>query len=345
MKQKLSFIVKLGVLVLAFWGICCKSVQAKDNAPTQQDRSFTVKAILPKNQVTDKETFFDLQVKPNQKQKLSMIVMNIGKKPMTIKINLNNAYTSSNGIISYDRSKVKLYQPLQPSLTDLIIGKRTATVKVQPQETKIVSFPYKAPAEPFKGIILGGIVATSAVGSSTKSNFAIQNQIQYVTGIVLRSNMDHVQPDLKMSKEVTGKSRSTQQGIGFTLYNPAPINVSGMKMNAHFIRNKKQHIKKTMSSLQVAPNSKWQVMIPFKKVKPGSYKLNLTLTAKNGYKKSFVRHFTISKAQTAILHKKTTPKRYNRVLPWIFVGFFLVIILGLVYLLWIYLKARNNRGR
>lgn len=346
MKRRRISILVILVLLLGIGTISStNSVVAAKKLPTQE-RSFTVKAILPNNQTTNQETFFDLQTKPKQKQRLQLLVSNIGKKPLDIKVQLNDAYTSGNGIISYDRPKVKLYKPQNPALTELINGKRTYHVHVKPQYSKIVTFTYQAPKTEFNGIILGAIVATAGVSSSKKSEFAIQNQVQYVTGVVLRSKKDTVKPAITMGKHVIATTRSQQTGLGFTLYNAAPINVSQMKMTSSVKRKgNSKVITKKLRNLQMAPSSTWNVLLPQNKIHPGSYTLTLHLQAKNHYHKTFVRHFTVTKANANAIKKATQPKHYNRLLPWIFIGLVLIIVLGLLYLLWIYLKGQNKNGR
>ncbi|UQS83212.1 DUF916 domain-containing protein [Bombilactobacillus thymidiniphilus] len=342
MKYKISMLI----MMICSWFVFLQPTNAQARSGDQtQPHSFSVRAILPDNQINNKETFYDLKVTPDAQQDLKLAVINLGTKTTKVTVAVNDAYTSNNGIISYDRSNVKLYKANQPSLSSLIVGKHSKKVILKPQETKVVSFTYKAPKNPFSGIILGGVSATANAGESTNSNFAIQNRVQYVTGIVLRSKPDEaVTPNVTMSKDVVARSRNMQKGIGFELRNSAPINVSGMKLRATFIHNGKKTVKK-MDNLQMAPNSIWHVLLPFDKLPAGSYKLTLVINAKNGYSKTFVRHFTITQKQATKVEKSTQPKRPHRFLPWLFIFGILIVLAVVLYLLWIYMRGQNQHRR
>ncbi|MGL5884986.1 MAG: WxL protein peptidoglycan domain-containing protein, partial [Bombilactobacillus sp.] len=115
-------VVITGWFFLTTW--CLPTAAANKANNNQPARSFTVKAVIPHNQIDKKLTYYDLQVYPQQKQTLKMVVTNLGTKKLKVDLNINNAYTSQNGIISYDKSYVHLYKAQQPALSDLVQGKR-----------------------------------------------------------------------------------------------------------------------------------------------------------------------------------------------------------------------------
>ena len=206
-------VVITGCLFLTTWFLPTAAANKDNN--NQPARSFTVKAVIPHNQTDKKLTYYDLQVHPQQKQTLKMVVTNLGTKKLKVDLNINNAYTSQNGIISYDKSYVHLYKAQQPALSDLVQGKRHKSIVIDPQQSRTVKFTYQAPKTSFRGIILGGITASAAVGNSRKKNLTIQNRIRYVTGVVLRSQSHKVNPHLTLGPNVRAQSRNMQSGLNF----------------------------------------------------------------------------------------------------------------------------------
>lgn len=324
------------------FGFLSQPVAAKSQA---EPYAYTVKPILPDNQTDSQATFYNLQVQPQQKQTLKLLISNIGTKKIVVHVAVNDSYTSDNGIIGYDHAQVTPYRPQNPQLSSLIVGKRTGKVILNPKASDIYQFTYQAPAKPIKGLILGGVTTVATAGSSNAEQLSIQNRIRYVNGIVLRSNHDPVTPQVTMSKQVTGKVRTMQKGVGFKLFNSAPINIGSIQLQAHFTLPSGKHKTVKLNNLQMAPSSTWNAFIPMEKLAAGNYTLKLNFTARNHYSKVFIRHFTISKAQRKHLIREQQPKRYNNVWVWIIlIGILALVFVGLYYLL-IYLKGRNQKSK
>ena len=342
--KRIKFVHALVVVITGWFFLttwCLPTAAANKANNNQPARSFTVKAVISHNQIDKKLTYYDLQVHPQQKQTLKMVVTNLGTKKLKVDLNINNAYTSQNGIISYDKSYVHLYKAQQPALSDLVQGKRHKSIVIDPQQSQTVKFTYQAPKTSFRGIILGGITASAAVGNSRKKNLTIQNRIRYVTGVVLRSQSHKVNPHLTLGANVRAQSRNMQSGLNFELRNAQPINLSKMKLRVRITPKTKNMPLRKLNNMQMAPNSTWQVFVPYKKLTAGTYVLHLNVKEKPGWEQNFTRKFTITKSQENTLSKEKTARNWP-ILTWILLIVVLGIVLVIGYLLWVYLQGNKR---
>ena len=67
------------------------------------DVEFSVKTIIPDNQVDTKKSYFDLRMKPEQKQEIETILYNSSDEEITINISVHSATTNQNGLIVYEQ--------------------------------------------------------------------------------------------------------------------------------------------------------------------------------------------------------------------------------------------------
>ena len=72
------------------------------------DVEFSVKALIPDNQIDTKKSYFDLRMKPKQKQEIETILYNSSDEEMNIKISVYNATTNQNGLIVYEDQNAKI---------------------------------------------------------------------------------------------------------------------------------------------------------------------------------------------------------------------------------------------
>ncbi|MCO6542258.1 MAG: DUF916 and DUF3324 domain-containing protein [Lactobacillus sp.] len=333
-------LIVISCFLLADSGSVILAAENKQSTTQQPSRSFTVKAIIPDNQINKQLTYYDLQTKPNQKQTLKLLVTNLGTKKLKVTVRINNAYTSQNGVISYDKPYVKLYQAQQPALSDLVIGTRYKKLTLAPQHSQIVKFTYRAPKKQFKGIMLGGITASAGVGTSDNKNLTIQNRIRYVTGVVLHSDASPVKPHLTLGPRIGAQSRSMQPGLGFELQNAQPVNISQMQLHVRVTSNKHHVPVRKINNAQMAPNSTWDAFVPYKNLAAGSYVLHLQVKAKGGLEQEFTRKFTITKDQQNQLNKNQHLRNWP-IVTWIVLIIVLGVILVIGYLLWVYMQGRK----
>ena len=63
---------------------------------------YSVKAVLPENQINDDVSYFDIGMNTEEELNLEVIIQNYSAEEITINITNNTATTNSNGLITYD---------------------------------------------------------------------------------------------------------------------------------------------------------------------------------------------------------------------------------------------------
>ena len=136
---------------------------------------YSVKANIPENQIDKDKSYFDLKMKPNEEQAITLTVSNSSEEKIELNIVPNNAKTNQNGVIDYSEENLKKDNSQVYSLTDIISGKQK--IALNPGETKEVSFQLKMPSEEIDGIVLGGfyIYKEDTDSKNTSENIQIRN--------------------------------------------------------------------------------------------------------------------------------------------------------------------------
>ncbi|MEV2923878.1 DUF916 domain-containing protein [Paenibacillus larvae] len=121
------------------------------------DVDFSIQALIPENQIDKKKTYFDLKMKPEQKQDIQLQVFNSSSKKITIEMDVTFATTNQNGLIDYTISDISkadesLRIPL-PEITNI----SNREVVLQPGQSKIVTITITMPEEEYDGVILGAV--------------------------------------------------------------------------------------------------------------------------------------------------------------------------------------------
>lgn len=86
--------------------ICFIAILPTDGADAA-DMAYSVKANLPENQRNNEHTYFDLFMKPKQKQTISITFENHSENPIELEVNYHAAQTNDNGVIDYKGTKEK----------------------------------------------------------------------------------------------------------------------------------------------------------------------------------------------------------------------------------------------
>lgn len=160
--KKICILLSLFVGMISLFG----KPQNSNAADNSANKSYSVQAVLPDNQLDKEVSYYDLKSEPNKEQNLEIIVANTGSEKITVETELNNAYTTDGATIGYDKFNAKTYKSDNPSLSSLIVGKRKIKSAIDAGQTKTIVFKIRHPKKAFDGIILGGITTTALVDSS-----------------------------------------------------------------------------------------------------------------------------------------------------------------------------------
>lgn len=334
-------------LLLAFSMIAVFSFFFGGKNVSAENLNFTVSANQADNQIDKKTTYFDLLVKPNEGQDLTIKIQNSDTSAQKFRVSINRAGTNRNGVIDYSTHGVKPDKSLNNDIESLVPAPTTVTVPAN--STKEYTFHLNVPAKEFPGVILGGVRVQKISGNDSKANkgVAIKNQFAYVIGLQLHSNEDYVAPKMKLLN-VKAKQYNARNYVTANLQNTEPTIMHSLNINAKVntkgTKDKVMTIKK--NDMSMAPNSNFDFPISAngKALKAGKYTLVLDATAEKGrYHWHFVKDFVITDKTASKLNKSAVDtKQGPNYFVWIVLAIIVVIILLAII---IYLNQKNQKKR
>ncbi len=265
---------------------------------------YSVKANLPENQIDKNKTYFDLKMDPNQKEEISLTVKNSSEEEIILNIVPNNSKTNQNGVIDYSDENLEKDKSLKYSLTDIISGKQK--IKLNPGETKDVTFSIKMPNEELQGIILGGfyIYREDNETKNTNENLQIKNSYSYVIGIQLSQNTIKVDPKLSLNK-IKPALQNYHTVVTANIQNSKPTIINNLIIDAKVTKEGESKVihETNKQGMSMAPNSNFDFPISWdnEPLEAGDYTLHLKINT--GEKEwSFDKNFSIGKEDTKKLN-------------------------------------------
>ncbi|MFD1549623.1 DUF916 and DUF3324 domain-containing protein [Levilactobacillus fuyuanensis] len=340
MKRWLRVLVTLGTLLVAFgWMQQTKTAKA-------ESVGYSVSTITPKNQDDKKVTYFALRVKPNEQQKLTIVIHNSSKSAKKFQVGVNQAMTNTNGVIDYSQSNPKLDSSLKVGIKDVFGKNDTQKVTVNAKSSKKVSVNYKMPAKKIDGMILGGVYVKELKDNNTgskKNGVTISNAFAYVVGVRLRESGIDVAPDMRLNAVKAGSINGFSQ-VQANLQNPRPGLMKALKVVSKVTKqgSSKTVLSQTKEGMAMAPNSNFNYSIPWgdKQLTAGDYTLKLDAYAKGGYHWQFTKNFTITQKDISSLKNRiNTPQKSYL---WWFVGGGILIVLLLAIIVYLLMKNRKK---
>lgn len=312
---------------------------------------FSVKAVLPENQITKDVSYLDLRVKPEQKQTVYFELKNTSAEPITVDMFISSAITNSNGVIDYPNPSSKTYdgksieydKSLKYPLHNIAKLTDGNEVKLEGREEKKVPVEITVPKEPFDGIIVGGITFEQRSkdeetdNKDNKGSMGVKNKFNYRIGIKLSENDKTVIPDLKLLSVKPGLT-NYRNAVIVRMQNPTGAVIDKFKVDAKILKGSKEMVNVKKEEMRVAPNSYIDFPVELKNqaFEPGKYKAVVEATDVLGQKWNFEKEFTIEKNKAEELNKESVtdvePKKDNTLL-YIIIGALVFILLIIIIVL------------
>lgn len=337
MKKIGQWLVILGTLLLTVGGL--------QQVAKAESVGYTVNAILPKNQDDKNATYFALRVKPNQQQKLGIVIGNQTKQAQKFQVEVNQAVTNANGVIDYSQANPTRDSSLTVGIKDIFKETKLPVVTVPANSTKKVYVTYKMPADKINGMILGGINVKKldATSSSKSKGVTINNNFAYVIGLRLRESALDVAPNMKLLSVKAGQTNQLNQ-VEAKLQNPEPGMMRSLKVKAQVTKkgDSKVLLQNEKANMAMAPNSHFSYALPWGNVNlpAGTYTLTLDATAKGGYHWHFTKDFTVTQKEIGELANKFNQPEQKSYFWWFVAGGVLIVLLLAII---IYLLLRNRK--
>ncbi|MGY3766270.1 DUF916 and DUF3324 domain-containing protein [Vagococcus vulneris] len=349
-QHNILYLVIFSIFIGLTFTINSISVSAKESNNDNQAFDFTMSAELPDNQQNKDVTYFDLKVRPGDKQDLKLRVTNTGKKKKKIRVTPTNAKTNQNGNIDYSipPKSYKQDSSLKNPFTTFVEG-GSKIVDVAPGKTEDVVFKMTLPKQPFKGLVLGGFVADLPDDKSNAEDtkgVKIVNKFQVVKAIMLREDDGKVEPELKLNK-IKPALVNYHTAVTANIQNIEPVMFGKLKIDAKITKKGSDRvIKSTVAENQeMAPNSNYNfpIMWEDEPLEAGDY--TLKMTASTGDKKwPFTKNFNISESDSNKLNKEAVNLNKNQGFSiWGYVLIALVILLVAAGSFIFYKKKMRNK--
>lgn len=305
---------------------------------------FTISANIPDNQYNKDASYFDLLMKPGQKQTLNVTIENLEKNEKTLRVSANTAYTADGANVSFNNHDKSNNVTPPYYFNDILSAPETVTLA--PNETKQVYLQLSMPSNVYSGILDGAIyVENTKSDAGTETNqrgFKVHNKYAMAIGVVLREHGDvHATPNLKLRQvRVSRHNYLEKPAVVTRLENEQPASIGQLSINAKVSKQNSDKVilKEKRSGLSVAPNSSFEYGIPMgnKWINAGKYHLHMVAT--NGIETwKLDRDFEVSFSQAMKLN------RNNKQLWWIWLIVLLVILFIIILITIYYLGYRRRK--
>ena len=269
------YILIFSVILIAFT-IIPFSVSASES-----DVGFSVRAIIPKNQIDPMKSYFDLKMKPGQKQVIKIQVFNSSTEEETIEMDVTFATTNRNGLIEYSETDTKRKdESLKFPLTE-IAKTESREIVIPAGKSKIVPVSISMPRQKYDGAILGAAHFKKKVketNENSASGVEIKNEYAYVVGIKLTETTEEVYPDLHL-KYIKPNLINYRTAVVANIQNSEAVIVENMDVTAKIYKkgSTKLLYRTDKKDLNMAPNSNFEYPIDLKNdpLKPGTYRLKM----------------------------------------------------------------------
>ncbi|MFC6290440.1 DUF916 and DUF3324 domain-containing protein [Levilactobacillus angrenensis] len=343
--QKLKKFCSIVLLTIGLI-ICGTSVLASAATPGN-DVGFSVKALLPKNQIEKKDSFFNLRMKSQQDERLQVRVYNTTNQDIKVKNAIHTAWTSSAGAIEYVKTTKDFDTSLRYKMSDIskLQGKQIITIPAG--GSKLVTAKVKIPRTEFQGTILGGWYfkrADSKVISNVKGASNMHNQYSYVIGMMYTMGKNP-SPVMRLGTVQAGLA-NYHRGVIANLRNTTAVIIPNLKMNTTITNRDGGSVVKHLKqdNVQMAPNTtfKYGMLYGDQQLKAGHYHLHMVV--KNRVNEwVFDRNFTITQAQANKYNKAAVESSGLSFWLILALGALAMLILILLILLIIYLIRRKKK--
>lgn len=330
----------LGVILSMCLTLTTNVLAEKDQTKETRDDQFGVQAIIPDNQIDLNKSFFDLRVKPGDKQDLIIKVINKGEKTLKLSVEANNAYTTDSGLIAYDKKDTKNIVSANPDFSTLS-KVDTSVIELEPKEAKEAKVSLNIPDKEFDGLVLGGIMITQIITDNKPSiDKSIKTKQSIVTGVRLSMNDRDITPEINLLS-VEGSNQGNSH-ITTVFENQKPVIISDVQLVTKiYPKNDPEDLllENKQVGLKIAPNSLFQYHLPLvtESLSAGDYRLISEITSSQG-NWTFEKIFHLDEDLTANQVKDpVVEKKLN--IWWLIIILVLIIIASVL----MYLYRKNKK--
>lgn len=310
---------------------------------------YDITANIPKNQIDKKVSYFDVLVKPGEKQEFSLKVRNTSNKTIKVKITPNTARTTLTGVVDYSGKEYPLTDSIPASFEKVISEKQTITLK--PNEQKDVVFTMDMPKKSFKGVLLGGFYIQEVKEEEKAkkeddkgTGIAINNVFSTTVGAMVRNSTNEVSEDFSLDNVEIDNHSGYFSLVTELANNAAKINKDLSYEGTITDKNGKKIDTIKKERFDMAPNSVFKnpEKVNVNDFVTGKYTMNLTVYNKDKTKHwDLKKEFSITRKERNTVIKETGVEVNNNWNKWIVIAAICIILL--LVLIIVLLVRKNKR--
>lgn len=330
--------------------------------------NFSVSPQTSKYQVDEKEHYFDLLLKPNQEELLTVQLTNDTDREVSLSVQVNNTTTNDNGVVEYGKTKIKTDDSLKYQLKDYVNAPKE--VHLKPHSKMNYQLKVHMPDQSYSGVIAGGLTFSekennSSAQDSTNSNgLAIKNKYAYVVALLMRQTKENGEPNLHLT-QARSNQVNARNVIQAHLQNSAPVYLNQLACRTTVIKKASHRTLYTnlQEDMQMAPNTHFNLTIPLNgdELQPGKYIIKVDAYGKKDPKGNYLlknnktkeethyryhwklkKEFTIANNEAKKLNKTDVTIKKN--FSWLYTLIGLFILLIVLFLFWLFIwKKRKNK--
>ena len=314
------------------------------HANTQNGAGFSVRALLPDNQLNERLSYFDLRMKPEQVQQLEVEITNESDKPILVSVHAVSASTNRNGIIDYKTPGIR-DTTLEYPFSDIALVD-TPSVLVEAKSSSIAAITLHMPEESYDGIVLGGLVFTGEQEEKEQQqSVAVNNVFSYVIGAKLSVTDTEVHPNFEIV-EATPQVVNYQPMFVHAIRNTEAALAKNIDISVS-VENSKGEVKAqiTRESVDMAPNSVMPLGLSPDdgKFVPGDYVSNIEVGF-DGKTYHYLTEFTVNEAKANEVNSLSIDAQEpsGNGIDMILIGIIAALLAIIVILLLVLFKKRKS---
>jgi len=310
---------------------------------------FLYSISFPENQAEGNNKYFDLLVKPNEKQEININVQNTSNEDITVLVNLNNATTNKRGVLEYGQSDIDDDKSLKYPFTSIASSNKEISLKKN--ESKDLAITLDIPPEEFSGIILGGIELTKKAPSNDTSN----NIYQHIIAVLLKENDNEVKPQLQFNSisavgYIENSTYNNTVMVNFSNISPVIIEDMVIEIQVNEKTNPNLVYQVNKEHMKMAPNSNITIPISMQNdtVHSGEYESVIKITNASGINEKWKENFEISDTTAKELNQQVAyyqnqAKSSFPILKLIIV--LIVVLLGCIIFYTKFFKTKHSKKK
>lgn len=350
MKRLLPILSLIALILFPLTSYAEEEKESQAITENEKRAGFTVQAVLPENQVNDRIGYYHLLMEPEQQQTIQVRIVNTSAEKQTYKVEVINAATNRNGLITYDERDKEPDESMKLPITEVAKPKHKE-VSVEAYSEGQAEIDLQTPTEPFQGILLGGVRISlkSDETEEESKGMSVKNTYGYAIGLVLTEQEIapvYGETELKLVKlqpEIDYGSKVLEASI----QNPHPEAMQKLVAEGKIVRKgqKKALADNKLENVKIAPNSvfPFQVDWGMQEVAAGDY----TFIGKiKGQTKTwdFKEDFTITREMAKKMNEQTA---FRIFIPnWWMISFYVMGTVTAVVTAWLVIRfVKRKKGR